>query len=220
MYRVTGSRFYSVTVISFEPSSKLKTFFYSSFSSPALEHGKKSESFVRSLYVRSLYLQTMSEKGFQGIFVEETGLKNSSKFSFLVASLYGLVHCNGEKWGLEIKCPYSKSSLSSALEDKKFFLKKGKVVSLKKSHPYFYRIQGQMYSTGLKRIDLVVWFGSYEPLFIQSVPYDDSFMDQSVLPKLKFFYCCAILPEFFTKPVKRGLKLYLQGGLGNYDAKE
>ena len=173
MFRITGSRFYSVTVISFEPSSKLKTFFYSSFSSPALEHGKKSESFVRSLYVRSLYLQTMSEKGFQGIFVEETGLKISSKFSFLVASLDGLVHCNGEKWGLEIKCPYSKSSLSSALEDKKFFLKKGKVVSLKRSHPYFYRIQGQMYSTGLKIIDLVVWFGSNEPLFIQSVPYDD-----------------------------------------------
>ena len=34
-------------------------------------------------------------------------------------------------------------------------------------------------------------------------------MDRSVLPKLKFFYCRAILPEIFTKPVKRGLKLYL-----------
>ena len=76
-----------------------------------------------------------------------------------------------EKRGLEIKCPHSKSSLSSALEDKKFFLKKGKVVSLKRSH--FYQIRGQMYCTGLMRIDLVVWFGSNEPLFIQSVPYDD-----------------------------------------------
>ena len=44
MYRITASRFYSATVNSVEPSSKLKTFFYSSFSSPALEHGKKSES--------------------------------------------------------------------------------------------------------------------------------------------------------------------------------
>ena len=88
-------------------------------------------------------------------------------------------------------------SLSSSLEDKKFFLKKGKVVSLKRSHPYFYQIRSQMYCTGLKRIDLVVWFGSYEPLFIQSVPYDDSFMDRCVLQKLKFFYCRAILPEFF-----------------------
>eukprot|EP00795_Rhopilema_esculentum_P003488 gene3488-1870_t len=146
MYRITASRFYSASVNSVEPSSKLQTFFYSSFSSPALEHGKKSESFARSLY-----LQTMSEKGFQGICVEETGLKISSKFSFLGASLDGLVHFNGEKWGLEIKCPYSKSSLSSALEDKKFFLKKGKVISLKRSHPYFYQIQGQMYCTGLKR---------------------------------------------------------------------
>ena len=86
MFRITGSRFYSATVISFEQSSKLKSFFYSPFSSPALEHGKKSESFVRSLYLQTIIF-VRSEKGFQGLFVEETGLKISSKFSFLVASL-------------------------------------------------------------------------------------------------------------------------------------
>ena len=86
MYRITASTFYSATVIFVEQSSKLKSFFYSPFSSPALEHGKKSESFVRSLYLQKTIF-VRSEKGFQGIFVEETGLKISSKFSFLVASL-------------------------------------------------------------------------------------------------------------------------------------
>ena len=87
----------------------------------SVEHGRHYEP-----YVRNLYLQAMNEKGFKGISVEDVGLLISRKNSFLGASLDGIVKCNQDTWGLEIKCPYSKynSTLSSALSDKKFFLKK------------------------------------------------------------------------------------------------
>ena len=38
------------------------------------------------------------------------------------------------------------------------------------------------------------------------------FMERHMLPKLEYFYIRAVLPEFFTKRVRRGYKLYLHGG--------
>ena len=104
--------------------------YYSTFSTPATEHGKKFEG-----HVRSQYLETMIQRGYQNITITDAGLKISDTCSFLGASLDGLVYCGGEKWGLEIKCPYSKyqSTLASALSDKKFFLKEENEVRLKRS---------------------------------------------------------------------------------------
>ena len=159
----------------------------------------------------------MVQSGFANISVEDAGLFLSNKYSFLGASLDGGVNCDGQTWGLEIKCPYSKlnSSLDKSLQDKTFFLKKGKEVELRRNHPYFYQVQGQMYCTGLKRVDFVVWFGDKEPLFVSSIDYDEQFLE-SILPKLKYFYCRSVLPEQLTKRVERGLKLYLHGGWKNY----
>ena len=86
------------------------------------------------------------------------------------------------------------------------------MVELKKNHVYYYQIQGQMFCSGLRKVDLVVWFGDNQPLFIQSIIYDEHFDQNSILPQLNFFYRRAVLPEFFTKHSKRGLKLYLHGG--------
>ena len=65
----------------------------------------------------------MVQSGFANISVEDAGLFLSNKYSFLGASLDGGVNCDGQTWGLEIKCPYSKlnSSLDKSLQDKTFF---------------------------------------------------------------------------------------------------
>ena len=120
IYRLTASNFYSAAVNRVEPSSKLNSMFYSKFCSLSVEHGRHYEP-----HVRNLYLQAMNENGFKGISVEDVGLL-IRKNSFLGASLDGIVKCNQDTWGLEIKCAYSKHNfiLSSALSDKKFFLKK------------------------------------------------------------------------------------------------
>ena len=82
-------------------------------------------------------------------------------------------------------------------------------MELKKIHPYYYQIQGKMYCSGLKRLDIAVWQGDSEPLCILTIHYDEIFMEKHVLPKLEYFYIRAVLPEFFTKCVRRGYKLYL-----------
>ena len=57
--------------------------------------------------MRNLYLQSMNEKGFEGILVEYVGLLISRKNSFLVALLDDIVKCNQDTWGLE-KVPICK----------------------------------------------------------------------------------------------------------------
>ena len=89
----------------------------------------------------------MNEKGFKDILVEGVGSLLSSKNFFLGASLDGIVQCNQYTLGHEINCLYSKCNFtqSSALTDKKFFLRKNDTIELKRSHPYHYQIQGQIY---------------------------------------------------------------------------
>ena len=121
----------------------------------------------------------------------------------LIASLDGLVFYNGEMYGLEIKCPYSKfnKSLQEALCDKKFFLHENNGIKLKRRHPYYYQVQGQMFCANLRKVDFVVWFGDNEPLFKETICYDEDFMLNFVFPRLKYFYCRAVLPEFFYLPM-------------------
>ena len=217
LYRITASNFYSAAVNSVEPSSKLKSMYYKSFSSAATSHGKKFES-----HVRELYTILLKENGFTAQ-ISDVGLHLSSSFPYLGASLDGIVSCQNEKWGLEIKCPFSKynCSLQHALTDKKFFLFKDDhgTIKLKRKHSYFFQIQGQMFCANLKRVDFVVWFGSDEPLFVETIWYDKDFVMDYMIPRLRYFYCSAVLPELFTKRVKKGLKLYLHDGWENFDRK-
>ena len=216
-YRITASNFYSAAVNRVEPSSKLKSMFYSPFHSASTNYGNKFEGHVRDLYCKALY-----EKGYN-VNVEEVGLKVSQSRPYLGASLDGIVSCDGEIWGLEIKCPFSKynSKLDEELLDKNFFLKitEGEV-KLKRSHKYYYQVQGQMFCADIMRTDFVVWFGDGEPLFVETIFYDENFMSKFVLPQLEFFYCRAVLPEFFTRRVERGLLLYLQGSWKNFEKRK
>ena len=76
--------------------------------------------------MKNLNLQAMNEEDLKGILVEDVGLLFSRTNSSLGALLDGIVKCSQDTSGLDIKCPYSKyySILSSALTDKKCFLKK------------------------------------------------------------------------------------------------
>ena len=74
-----------------------------------------------------------------------------------------------------------------------------------------------MFCADVMRTDFVVWFGDEEPLFVETIFYDEHFTSKFVLPQLQIFYCRAVLPEFFTRRVERCLLLYLQGGWENFE---
>ena len=62
MYRITASNFYSAAVNSVEPSSKLNSMFYKSFTSAATCHGQKHEA-----HVKELYIMLLKDKGWSAI---------------------------------------------------------------------------------------------------------------------------------------------------------
>ena len=76
-----------------------------------------------------------------------------------------------------------------------------------------------MFCSDFKKVDLVVWFGDDEPLYKETIRYDEEFMLNYALPRLEYFYCRAVLPEFFTNCVKNGFQLYLHDGWSNYNTK-
>ena len=106
--------------------------------------------------------------------------------------------------------------MDDVLADKSFYLYKDHngSIKLKKNHKYYYQIQGQMFCSNLRKIAFVVWFGDEKPLHVEDIEFDLAFWNKT-LPKLVYFYHFACLPEFFTRRVQRGLKLYLHDGWKN-----
>ena len=84
---------------------------------------------------------------------------------------------SNDSWGVEIKCPISKfnKNIDEVLNDKSFYLEMvdDRKVQLKRSHKYFYQIQGQLFCSGLK-VDFVVWFGDMKPLHVETVTYHNN----------------------------------------------
>ena len=216
-HKITASNFYNAARNTVEPSNKLSAMFYKSFTTSSTQHGIVNES-----HVLNLYKHLLSTKGVNAN-VLEVGLILSETYPYLGASLDGLVEDNsGNRWGIEIKCPSSQfgKTLQEAIISKNFFLcKNGNEVNLKKSHKYFYQVQGQMFCANLMRTDFVVWFGDDEPLYVETIFFDELFWNSKILPGLDFFYRRAVLPEFYTRRVQNEKKLYLHGGWLSHEEK-
>ena len=206
-YKITASNFYNAARNKVEPSNKLFAMFYKSFTTPSTQHGVANECHVLNLYKN----------------VSKVGLILSETYPYLGASLDGLVEDESDnRWGVEIKCPSSQfgKTLHEAINNKKFFLQKhGNEVNLKKSHKYYYQVQGQMFCANLIRTDFIVWFGDDEPLYVETIFFDELFWNSMVLPGLDFFYRRAVLPEFYTRRVQNNKKLYLHGGWLSHEEK-
>ena len=67
---------------------------------------------------------------------------------------------------------------------------------LKKTHPYFYQVQHQMYVCNVQWADFIV--RTPKQVFIQQVPRDTQFF-ASVHAKLKAFYFEHLLPAFYAE---------------------
>ena len=145
-------------------------------------------------------------------------INNSSDY-YLGASIDRIVTFKDteEKWGMEIKSPFSKAGMTveEACKTKTFFLEKlgDGTVRLKRNHDYYLQIQGQLYCSDLdlQGIILTVYFGEDKPLFLENI-YSDNTWSSGCLPKIDFFYRRALFPELLTKRVQRGKLLYLHGG--------
>ena len=213
---LTASNFGKAIKTKVEPSKKIKAMLYSKFTTEAVQYGIESEGKAVALYIKEMEREGVSVK------VDEVGLLLSKDQPFLGASLDRIVtNLNtNEKWGMEIKSPFSKAGMTveDACKTKNFFLEKRSdgTISLKRNHDYYIQIQGQLYAAAsnlaLKGIVLTVYFGEEMPLFKENICFESSRWHQELLPRLEFFFKLAFFPEMVTKRVERGKLLYLHGG--------
>lgn len=116
---MTASNFGNEAKTKVEPSKKLKAILHSNFTTEAVQYGIESEQKAVDLFTRE-----MSKDGIT-VAVEEPGLSLSKDKPYLGSSLDRIVTITDtdEKWGMEIKSPFSKAGMTvdEACKSKNFF---------------------------------------------------------------------------------------------------
>lgn len=125
---------------------------------------------------------------------------------FLGASPDSMVDCLCCGSGVcEIKCPFKhrhNTVLQASLSDELFCLHKvNGNLSLKKSHPYYFQVQAQLFVCDVEYCDFIVW--TLKDVFIERIVPDVQFWDDCVR-KASSFFIHGVLPEimgkWFTRP--------------------
>nr|XP_055076863.1 uncharacterized protein LOC129456058 [Misgurnus anguillicaudatus] len=121
------------------------------------------------------------------------GLVVHPQAPWLGASPDGLVYDPSvtPAYGLfKIKCPNAKSYI-----DCKYLHMSNGAFKLKKSHAYFWQIQGQLLITGLQWCDLFVW--AEEDSFVQRL-YSDKEVQETIRQKCDHFYFSIYMPKYLS----------------------
>ena len=178
-------------------------------SAPALCWGKDKEGEACEAYVKS-----KRQTGNVGLTVSSRGLVVSES-GFLGASPDGFVFDPSQPAGnclglLEIKCPFSARDMTpvEACQTLPLFpcsWSEENGLMLKRTHKYFYQIQGGMAICGMPWCDFVIW--TPQGICIERVKYDHEFWQTDLLPQLVKFYHDWMLPQIIyplEKPVSYG----------------
>ncbi|XP_063227183.1 uncharacterized protein LOC134533624 [Bacillus rossius redtenbacheri] len=144
-----------------------------------------------------------------GLFVEKCGLFVDLAYGFLGASPDGLLR--DENSIIEVKCVPSAIGIGlkeMAKQKKSFFLEEneGKLI-LRKTHNYFYQIQGTLNISERDACYLIVMSDLKENLHIEKVYKDVVFWEREMVPKLRRFYIHCLLPEIVEPNVSRGKRI-------------
>lgn len=198
--RITASKFKATCRTSVEkPSlSLIKGICYPCkvvFSSKSTAYGLKYEDEALDEYY---ILEKMKHTDMD--ILKKTGFFISKLHPEIGASPDALVECVCCGRGtVEIKCPFSLTYMDlDEFASKKtscLIVEDGKY-ELDKKHTYFYQIQCQMFATGTKYCDFVIW--SKQTLFSERIFYDEHFMDVNLAKALSFFRK-VIKPELLGK---------------------
>ena len=173
------------------------------FSSQATNWGTNHEEVALKLYQ-----QKQRESGHPDLFYSKSGFVISKDHPFLGVSPDAVVvdPSSVNQFGLaEVKCPYScrhMTPFEAADKDTSFCstLEKdshGKqFLQIKRTHPYFSQIQGQMAITERSWCDFIIY--TEKDISIERVTFDVLFWSTELLPKLIDFYDNCLAPEIVS----------------------
>ena len=157
----------------------------------SLQWGRDHEEDARQAY---------SRKSGPTMILTRSGLVIHPEHGWLACSPDDLVSDTvAESQGLvEYKCPYSARDITveEACKKKDFMcmLNSGKV-TLKRTHKYYYQVQGQMAITRRRWCDFVIW--TPHSTTVERINFNEEFW-ATVVPKLELFYDRAIVPELVS----------------------
>ena len=164
---------------------------------------------------KQVYLQYQHANGHSGLFVCASGVRISVHHPFLGASPDGSVYDPNADYPygfLEIKCPHSHrdKTVIEACYYPSFFCclqeEGGKAIPiLKRNHPYFAQIQGQMAIGERKWCDFVVY--TLQGVSVERIHFDALYWQAELLPKLEQFWHKCIAPEIIQPVNHLGLPL-------------
>lgn len=175
----------------------VKSILHSKFTSKETSYGINNESKA----IQQMEKQLKIKIDRCGIFIDQNDW-------FLAASPDGLIGCNGL---VEVKCPYSVRNLSpdSAVKSKKVpYLKMvNGEVELKKSHMYYYQIQGQLHIADRQYCMFGMWTAEEFDMLILRVERDYEFFKNNMQLTLSNFYNNHLLPEIIDSRFKRNMPI-------------
>ena len=126
----------------------------------------------------------------------DCGLIINPRWPWLACSPDGLSLLNGEWYGIEIKCPFSKKGLKikEACSDKTFCMTitDGNAM-LKRNHHYYFQCLGVMAICQLPFLDFILY--TEEDICIDRINFDHQLWNNDMLPKHSDFYFKFMMPE-------------------------
>ena len=101
---------------------------------------------------------------------------------------------------VEVKCPYASRNRTpfEAASCGNFFCEVDQQgnLNLKRNHPYFCQVQGQMAITERKWCDFLVY--TNKGISTERIEFDPEFWNNKLLPKLTDFYDNCLAPEIIS----------------------
>lgn len=209
-HRLTASNFHRIgSRRKSDPSKLLNNLLYSNTKpTKAMAFGLEQES-----HATERFLETMKEKGKRDFVVERKGFIVHEQFSYIGASVDGVVHSTNETYVLELKNPLStwdSPLLEAAKKLPCLKCDENCKISLNRKHSYYTQIQGQMAILEIPKCYFVLCTNT--DIFVEEVGFDVEFWN-ALLEKLQNFYDNIFLPEIVYPSVKFGLPALDLGSL-------
>lgn len=181
--RITSSLFYVVSHCTTGNKSLLQKILYpKKIQTRALIHGKVHEPIAIAQYEKKFDLK-----------IEKSGLFICLHYPFLAASPDGLLK---DETVIEVKCPYTARYNLINEGTVPYLINANGELALKKNHPYYAQIQGQLFCTGRKYCNFIIYtFIDMKVLFIQK---DETYIN-NMLPNLINFNMHYLEPAILNK---------------------
>ncbi|XP_070541309.1 uncharacterized protein [Ptychodera flava] len=213
--RITATRLFDVTrkvsvdgTVSDKNTSFLKCVmnYNPPFSSPATDWGKYNEGIAIQQFLR------VNRKFHRKLSVKQCGLILYPRCPIIAASPDALVTCDccGIR-PLEVKNPYKMRHLSipkyAELPDSCLHITSSGQIKLKSNHPYFFQVQGQLFSleSGVGYFALKT-ASPYNNLHFEEICFDPMLMEE-VYSKCLVVFKSIIIPELIHGKVRKEIEM-------------